>query len=303
MMRKTKTMIFDIQKFSIHDGPGIRTTVFFKGCPLKCLWCSNPESQSAKPQLMHFEDRCTRCGDCIGVCPNSAISQTGDGEVLLDRQACDACGICIDECLVDARTISGREMTVEEICRIVEKDINYYQNSGGGVTISGGEPTSQPEFLLELLPKLRELGVHICLDTCGFAAWDVLEEALKFVDLVLLDNKHMDTKIHKELTGVNNELILENTKKIAGLGIPVIIRVPLIPGLNDSDENITQLGQFMKDCNLPRVDLLSYHRFSLSKHRALGFSYKLEDVPSPEEDEVRRVADILETFGREVTIV
>jgi glycyl-radical enzyme activating protein len=303
MMRKTKTMIFDIQKFSVHDGPGIRTTVFFKGCPLKCLWCSNPESQSAKPQLMHFEDRCTRCGDCIEVCPSGSIHRAENGRILLDLQVCTACGTCVEECLVDARSISGKEMKVKEICRSAEKDINYYQNSGGGVTVSGGEPTSQPKFLLELLTKLKEMDIHICLDTCGIAPWDTLKEAVKLVDLVLMDNKHMDSKIHKKLTGVNNELILENTQKVASMGKPVIIRVPLIPGLNDSDENISQLGQFMKDYSLPRVDLLPYHHFSLSKHKALGLTYALDDVSDPEEDEIRRVANLLETFDRKVTII
>lgn len=296
-------MIFDIQKFSVHDGPGIRTTVFFKGCPLKCLWCSNPESQSSKPQLMYFEDRCTHCYQCIEACPLQAISKDDDGRLKHDRQACNACGDCIEECLTDAIAISGREMTVEEICRTVEKDMSYYRTSGGGVTVSGGEPLSQPEALLELLSKLREMGIHTCLDTCGFADWDILEKAIQHVDLVLMDIKHMDTKIHKKLTGVNNEQILENTKKIAALGVPVIIRVPLIPGLNDSNENISQLGQFMQKCDLPRVDLLPYHRFSLSKHKALGNSYMLEDLSNPEEDEVRRVAHTLEALGRIVTIV
>jgi len=296
-------MIFDIQRFSVHDGPGIRTTVFFKGCPLECLWCSNPESQSPKPQLMYFEDRCTHCYECIEICPLQAISKDDDGRLVHDRQSCNGCGDCVPECLTDAIAISGREMTVEEVCRIVEKDMSYYRNSGGGVTLSGGEPASQPEFMLELLSRLREMGIHICLDTCGFVAWDILKEAVKFTDLVLMDNKHMDPKVHKKLTGVNNELILQNTQKVANLGKPVIIRVPLIPGLNDSNENISQLGQFMKDCSLSSVDLLPYHRFSLSKHQALGLSHKIEDVSSPEEDEVRRVADMLETLGLSVTIV
>ena len=302
-MKKTKPMIFDIQKFSVHDGPGIRTTVFFKGCPLKCLWCSNPESQSPKPQLMYFEDRCTHCYQCIEACPLQAISRDGEGRLEHDRQACNACGDCLEECLTDAIAISGREMTVEEIGHTVEKDMSYYRTSGGGVTLSGGEPLSQPEALLELLPKLREMGIHTCLDTCGFADWDILEEVVQHADLVLMDIKHMDTKIHKKLTGVSNERILKNTKKIADLGVPVIIRVPLLPGLNDSDENISQLGRFMKDFSLQRVDLLPYHRFSLSKHKALGLTYLLDDVSDPEQVELRRAAKILEDFGREVTIV
>jgi len=252
---------------------------------------------------MYFEDRCTHCYECIEICPLQAISKDDDGRLVHDRQSCNGCGDCVPECLTDAIAISGREMTVEEVCRIVEKDMSYYRNSGGGATLSGGEPASQPEFMLELLSRLREMGIHICLDTCGFVAWDILKEAVKFADLVLMDNKHMDSKVHKKLTGVNNELILENTQKVANLGKPVIIRVPLIPGLNDSNENISQLSQFMRGCSLSSVDLLPYHRFSLSKHQALGLSYMIEDVSSPEEDEVRRVADMLETLGLSVTIV
>jgi pyruvate formate lyase activating enzyme len=295
-------MIFDIQRYSVQDGPGIRTTVFFKGCPLTCLWCSNPESQSFKPQLMYFEPRCKHCYQCIEVCPSKAISKDADGNLVHDRRNCQACGTCVEECLAEARSITGKEMSVEEVYRIIEKDVGYYRNSGG-VTFSGGEPTRQPEFLLQLLTKCREMGLHTCLDTCGFTAWDILQEVIKHVDLVFMDNKHMDTEIHKKLTGVGNELILENTRKIASQGIPVVIRVPLIPGLNDTDENISQLGQFMKDCGLPRVDLLPYHRFSLGKHKALGLDYPLGDLESPNEDEVRRVADKLEALGRVVTIV
>jgi len=194
-------------------------------------------------------------------------------------------------------------MTVEEVCRIVEKDMSYYRNSGGGVTVSGGEPTCQPESLLELLAKCRETGIHTCLDTCGFADGAILKEALKHVDLVLMDNKHMNTEIHKKLTGVNNELILENTARIAAEGVPMIIRVPLIPGLNDSAENISQLGQFMKTCDLQRVDLLPYHRFSLSKYQALGKDYSLGELPSPNDAEVHRLATTLEALGCVVTIV
>ena len=295
--------VFDIQRFSVQDGPGIRTTVFLKGCPLNCLWCSNPESQSPIPQLLYFETHCTHCYQCIDACPSGAIRKTDDGKISLDRQRCTGCGTCVQECLTEARSISGKEATVEDVCRIVEKDMTYYRNSGGGVTVSGGEPTCQPEPLLELLVKCREIGIHTCLDTCGFVDWDILKEAIKHVDLVLMDNKHMNTEVHKELTGVNNDVILENTARVATQGVPMIIRVPLIPGLNDSDENINQLGQFMKTCGLLGVDLLPYHRFSLSKYQALGKDYRLGELSSPNEHEVRRVANNLESLGRVVTIV
>ena len=295
--------VFDIQRFSVQDGPGIRTTIFMKGCPLNCLWCSNPESQNPVPQLLYFETRCTHCHQCIEACPSGAIRKADDGSISLDRQCCTACGTCIEECLTEARSISGKEVTVGEVCRIVEKDMSYYRNSDGGVTLSGGEPICQPEPLLQLLVKFREMGIHTCLDTCGFADWDILKVAMEHVDLVLMDSKHMNTEAHKKLTGVNNDVILENTARVAARGIPMIIRVPLIPGLNDSDENFSQLGQFMKTCGLTRVDLMPYHRFSLSKHNALGLTYRLDDVTDPKEDEVKRVADTLESFGLTVTIV
>lgn len=295
--------VFDIQRFSTQDGPGIRTTVFFKGCPLRCLWCSNPESQSPMPQLLYFEDHCTHCYKCIDVCPSQAIQKADDGRLLQDRQSCAACGKCVEECLTDARSISGKVMTVEEVCRIIEKDMAYYRTSGGGVTVSGGEPTYQADSLLHLLEKCGEMGLHICLDTCGFGDWHVLKKAIEQVDLVLMDNKHMNSEIHKKLTGVSNELILENTARIALQGVPIIIRVPLIPGINDSEENIGELARFMKTCGLLRVDLLPYHRFAVSKYQALGENYVLGEISSPEKDGVGRVATQLEALGMVVTVV
>lgn len=255
------------------------------------------------PQLLYFETRCTHCYQCIDACPSGAIRKADDGRISLDRQCCTGCGTCVEECLTEARSISGKEVTVGEVCRIVEKDMSYYRNSDGGVTLSGGEPTCQPEPLLQLLVKCREIGIHTCLDTCGFADWDILKEAIKHVDLVLMDNKHMNTEVHKKLTGVNNDVLLENTARVATQGVHMIIRVPLIPGLNDSDENISQLGQFMKTCGLMRVDLLPYHRFSLSKYQSLGNDYSLGELPSPNEDDVRRVAGKLEAMGHGVTVV
>ncbi len=226
-----------------------------------------------------------------------------DGKILIDRLRCTACGACVTECLADARSISGREMTVDEVCRIVEKDMSYYRNSGGGVTMSGGEATHQIESLLQLLLRCKEMGLHVCLDTCGFVDWEMLKEATRQVDLVLMDIKHMNTVTHKKLTGVGNELILENVSRIADQGVPMTIRVPLIPGMNDSDENIEKLGKYMAVHGLSRVDLLPYHRFSVSKYRALSVEYPLTELASPVEEEVRRIAAKLESLGHVVTIV
>lgn len=252
---------------------------------------------------MYFETHCTHCYNCIEVCPSRAISKADDGSLLLDRQRCKCCGTCVEECLTEARSISGKEMTVEEVCHIIEKDRHYYRNSDGGVTVSGGEPTCQPDSLLRLLAKCREKGLHTCLDTCGFVVWDVLQEVVKYVDLVLMDNKHMNPEKHRKLTGVDNSLILENTVKIASQGIPMIIRVPLIPGFNNSDENIDELGRFMKKCGLTSVDLLPFHQLALGKYQALGLNYTLGELPTLDEEEVRRSAMRLEALGHVVNIV
>lgn len=194
-------------------------------------------------------------------------------------------------------------MTVEEVCKILEKDMSYYRTSEGGVTVSGGEPTYQAESLLQLLVKCREMGLHTCLDTCGFVDCDLLKEIVKNVDLVLMDNKHMNTEIHKKLTGVSNELILRNTAMVATMGVPIVIRVPLIPGLNDSEENIDELARFMRGCCLARADLLPYHCFAKSKFRALNKDYTLAELSVPKEDDVRRIKTKLESLGVIVTIV
>lgn len=296
-------LLFDIQRFSVQDGPGIRTTVFFKGCPLDCLWCSNPESKTPMPQLLYFEDRCSRCYECIDACPSGIIDKAEDGRLSIDRQRCTGCGTCVQECLAEARCVSGKEWTIEEVCNIVKKDTSYYRNSDGGVTVSGGEPTCQPEALVELLSKCREMGIHTCLDTCGFSNWDIMEEAIGHVDLVLMDNKHMNPDIHKKYTGVDNELILENTERIASQEVPMIIRIPLITGLNDSDENINQLGQFMKTLGLKRVDLLPYHSFSLSKYKALGEDYGLGGLDTLSQEQLGCAVNNLASLGLEVTVV
>jgi len=295
--------VFNIQRYSVQDGPGIRTTVFLKGCPLACYWCSNPESQAMHPELLYFDTLCTGCLRCLDACPNGATILSSDEKILIDRGLCKACGACAEACLSDARIISGKLMTVDEVTDVVKKDSLFYRNSNGGVTFSGGEPTHQPAFLLELLKDSQRKGFHTCLDTCGYTQWEFLEEALEYVDLVLFDVKHMDTKQHKELTAVDNLLILDNLKRIADTGKEMIIRVPLMPGINDSKENINALGIFMSQSSLKRVDLLPYHRLGVKKYERLGMEYKLGELGSFKKEEVDDVKGILEKFDLVVEIV
>ncbi|PKN69180.1 MAG: glycyl-radical enzyme activating protein [Deltaproteobacteria bacterium HGW-Deltaproteobacteria-12] len=291
-------LVYNIQRLSLHDGPGIRTTVFLKGCPLHCLWCSNPESQSFVPEMLYFENQCQHCGICVAVCPTGALSPQDDGTPRCDRRKCLACGACTDACPHDARSISGKLMSPGEVIKVVKKDRIHYQNSDGGMTVSGGEPLAQPYFLLELLKAAREDFLHTCLDTCGFAKWEIMEKILKYTDLVLFDVKHLHSAEHQRLTGVDNTLILDNLKKVAKSGVPVRIRLPLIPGLNDSDKNIMETGQLVESLGLKDVDLIFYHMLGLNKYKALGMEYRVEDKRTPYA--VEHAVRILESFSLQV---
>ncbi|MEL7563741.1 MAG: glycyl-radical enzyme activating protein [Dehalobacterium sp.] len=298
-----KALIFNIQRYSTEDGPGVRTTVFFQGCPLRCLWCSNPESKQHKPQLLYFNNTCTQCYACLKVCPTGASQKKDDGTVWVDRNICNNCGACVEVCPSNARSIAGKWMTVDEVFKIIDKDSMYYMNSDGGVTLGGGECTSQPEFVLELLDRCYQRGIHTCLDTCGYTPWGVLEKILQKVDLVLFDIKHLDPVKHKELTGVDNQLILDNAAKIKQMGKKIVIRLPLIPRYNDDEINIKATGRFMKLWGLDRIDILPYHRLGVNKYHALGEEYVLADLPSLEKDHVNRKVKILESFGLKVNVV
>lgn len=297
-LRAVSGTIFNIQHYCIHDGPGIRTNVFVKGCPLRCLWCANPESQSAVPQLMYRSDKCVGCGACVEVCPKQAIV-LADGKVKTDRQVCDGCGSCISACKADAREIMGRTVTAGEVFDEVMQDQLFY-GTDGGITITGGEALAHPQFTRALLQLCRQAGISTAIETCGFASWGVMKPVLELCDVVLYDEKQMDSDLHKKYTGQGNELILENLKRINDeLDCDIWVRVPTIPGYNDSEENIAAVGAFVKE-NLPhcsQVHLLPFHRMGEGKAEQLekeenGFQ---SEVPTQEHMEALR--DMTRGYG------
>lgn len=294
--------IFDIQRYSIHDGPGIRTTVFFKGCPLRCSWCANPESWHLYPELSFIKGNCTACGICVTACSKHAIALK-DNKSFTDRQLCDNCGDCAEVCPNKARVLIARSVSVAEVVAEIEKDEVFYRNSNGGVTLSGGEPTLQPEFCLSLLKTLYESGFATVLDTCGFVRWEILENILKYVDLVHFDFKHMDDAMHRRYTGVSNKIILNNAKKLSLMGKPVIARIPLIPGVNDSLDNLGKTARFCKQLpSLRRLDLLPYHSLGANKFEQLGSCYSLSDVRASEKTYVEGLAESIRGLGLGIEI-
>lgn len=273
-------VIYNIQRMSTEDGPGLRTTVFLKGCPLRCLWCSNPESQRFEPQLMVFEDLCAGCGGCKAVCPHHAVVPRGHA-FNRNLQSCVSCGACVPACPAKARVMSGETMSVEAVMDIIRKDTLFYANSDGGVTIGGGEPTCSGDFLLELLGVCRAEALHTCVDTCGFCAPDFFRKVISLTDLFLFDCKHMDPEAHKALTGVDNTMILANLRAALTAGVPTRIRVPLIPGKNDGEDNIRAMAAFLQECGMDRVDILPYHAFGRNKYAALLQQYPQLEAYTP----------------------
>lgn len=268
-------MVYNIQRMSIQDGPGIRTTVFLKGCPLRCLWCSNPESQHAEPELLYFESLCTACGVCKAACPHEAVYQLPSGKYGRRKEFCRNCGACAAICPSKARELSGKLMSVPEIMKIVRRDEIFYANSGGGLTIGGGEPGMGGEFFLELLQAAHDDALHTTVDTCGFCPPGLFDKILELADLLLFDCKHMDPECHKALTGVDNTLILRNFRAALESGIDLRIRVPLMPGLNDSDENFSAMAAFLGRYGRLDLELMPCHMFGRNKYVAL-------DRPTPE---------------------
>lgn len=289
-------LVFDIRRYSVHDGPGIRTSVFFKGCPLSCWWCHNPEGRSPKPDLILFKDRCLGCGECLRACPHGAIVHD-DGGIRTLPSVCRACGTCVEACPGEARQLAGRWMTVAAVLREIEKDIVFYDESGGGVTLSGGEPLAQPRFADALLEACVERHIHTVVDTCGFVEKDLLLELSEKVDLFLYDLKLLDPVRHQKYAGASNEVILENLEALAQRKKPVVVRFPVIPGINDGAEDIRLLAAFLSDLGLLRIDLLPYHRIGLEKYRRLGMPYRLEGLAPPAADQVQQIAQQFEREG------
>jgi pyruvate formate lyase activating enzyme len=292
-------IILNIQGYCIHDGPGIRTSVFLKGCPLRCLWCQNPESHSFYPELLFVEEKCTGCGRCIQVCPEKAIRMHGKLSQT-DRGLCKSTGLCVDACPNEARTVIGKRATAAEIFKEIAADSLFYQESGGGVTLSGGEPLAQPEFASNILKKCRDAGFHTALDTCGYANWTIAREVLRQVNLVLFDFKHMNPEMHKKYTGISNERILENAKKIHHeMSIPMRARVTLVPGRNDSPENLEATARFVANelsKEIP-VHLLPYHRLGEAKWERLDRKNETASIQIPGEQQLAECRQIFESFG------
>jgi len=285
-------IIFNIQKFSVHDGPGIRTTVFLKGCPLSCRWCSNAESMNPEPEPGIIIERCTGCGECVSGCPQNAL-KIGEERVNIDRSMCNACGECVPSCPEEAITIYGKMVSIDDVLKQVLKDKAFYSGSDGGVTVSGGEPLRQPEFVKELFRKCKEEGISTCLDTCGYASGEALRDVLQYTDNVLIDLKHMNTDKHRAFTGVDNDRIKENAAIVSESKADVLFRIPLIGGVNADEDNIRKTAAFINSLGEGnQVEILPYHRLGIGKYKILGRDYPGKDFETPDEETMEKLKQI-----------
>ncbi|MEE1086626.1 MAG: glycyl-radical enzyme activating protein [Schaedlerella sp.] len=282
-------MIYRIQRYCVHDGRGIRTTVFFKGCQIRCPWCANPESQNKEFQIGYYEEKCIHCKVCEKICPVDAIA-----EGKIKKELCISCEKCIQECPTEALTGFGQEMSAEKIADEVCKDLPFYRKSKGGATFSGGEATMQPELLFNVMKILKRRGVHIALESHGIFSGEICEQLLEYVDQFLIDLKHMNEEEHKKMLGVSNQQVLCNMRKLAKKDLT--IRIPLIPGFNDTDENLIQSAEFAKGLGV-RIDLLPFHNYGTSKYNALGMNYEYENTPVYSEAELKRCMEIIRSRG------
>jgi pyruvate formate lyase activating enzyme len=293
-------LVFDVMRFALHDGPGIRTTVFLKGCPLGCWWCHNPEGLSSEQEVIYFAGRCARCGDCVAACPHQAITWN-DGPVH-DPNLCEKSGRCAAVCPAEATEMVGRWVTPDQIVEEVMRDRVFFDESGGGVTFSGGEPFLQARFLGAALEGCRARRIHTVVETCGIASQSALLRAARNVDLFLYDLKLMDSDEHRKYTGAGNEAILENLRALAAEHRNIIVRMPVIPGINDGAQNTEDLVQFLKAAGISRLDLLPYHQTGSDKYTRLNRTYRLEALKPPSTEQIQAFADEFRQRGLEVRV-
>lgn len=304
-----KAFIFNVQKYNMYDGPGIRTLVFFKGCPLRCKWCSNPEGLERKFQVMFKRNSCVDCGACAKVCPagiHVISKETGKHEILREKD-CTGCRKCLDVCPQAAITIAGEIKSISELLKIVEEDAGFYDISGGGVTLGGGEVTAQPEAALNLLMACKQEGINTAIETCGYTKTENLLKIAEYVDLFLFDIKHMDPVRHNELVGVNNELILTNLRELLHRRANVRVRMPMLKGINDSREEIEAVIRFLMpykdDKNFKGIDLLPYHKLGVNKYNQLDMTYPIEGDPSLNAEELNRIEGYMKEYDFPVNVV
>jgi pyruvate formate lyase activating enzyme len=301
---EARGVVFNIQRFSLHDGPGIRTTVFLKGCPLRCAWCSNPESLRPYPEIITRDGKCIRCGKCVEACSEQAINVVENTRII-QWEKCSHRMKCAEVCPSGAIEAAGRTMTVAEVMDIVVRDASYYRRTGGGMTLSGGEPLAQWQFALKLLQEAKGRGLHTVLDTTGYSDWEILDEILNFTDLVLYDVKHANSARHQEATGVPNERILDNLRKtVAKPGLQVWVRHPVIPQFSDSEEGLEELCKLVLSVkpSVEKISLLPYHKFGELKYAAMGKVYPWKEIPPISDEQIGEFKKLVESHGIEVDV-
>lgn len=295
-----KSVIYNIERFSIHDGPGIRTTVFFKGCNLRCFWCHSPESQAPDPELQVFDEKCVHCGRCVKVCPNEAHIIADSNQLFL-RERCDACGKCSESCPNGALILCGKEMTTDELFREILRDKDFYDSSGGGVTLSGGEPLLQIESAVQLLKKSKAVNIHTAIETAGNVGWGDFERILKHTDLVIFDLKAVDSLLHRDSTGFSNDLILDNLAKLMNSTVNLIIRIPVIPGVNDTISRMKKSAELLnKAQNIQYVELLKFNKLGRGKYDSLNRAYLAKELKEVKTEQLKQLASVFEYTGLKV---